>query len=233
MKKLFGIFFAILLVACSSKNNSISLNDTLENQENNITLHFEGDLNFSNPNINKETEKILRDSIISTIFGNDFTKFSNNKLLKEYAQSSLNTFIKTTEDSAKKIKLYTKIDGNIISANNQYVSFRRIITTNTTTDAKTLMTTCNHYLFDAQTGRHLNERDIFTPLQMNIIRSLLVDRAKEMAKENEIKIDFQRVRPNGNFTLTDSTITYTFNPYEIAHPRIGYIEITINNIKTN
>jgi hypothetical protein len=95
------------------------------------------------------------------------------------------------------------------------------------------MTTCNHYLFDAQTGRYLNERDIFTPMQMNIIRSLLVDRAKEMAKENEIKIDFQRVRPNGNFTMTDSTITYTFNPYEIAHPRIGYIEITINNIKTN
>ena len=233
MKKLFGIFFAVLLVACSSKNNSISLNDNFENKENNVTLHFEGDLNLSHQNINKETEKILRDSIVATVFGNDFTKFSNKKLLTEYAKSSLNTFIETAEDSAKELSLFTKIDNKIISADDQYVSFRRINTTNTTTNAKALMTTCTYYVFDAKTGRHLNERDIFTPQQMNHIRALLVNRAKEMAQENEIIIDFKRVRPNGNFTITDSTITYTFNPYEIAHPRIGYIEITINNVKTN
>ena len=155
------------------------------------------------------------------------------QLLKKYAKSSLATFVESTDSTLTDIKLYTKIDGEIVYADDTYVTFRRIMSTNTTTNAQTLMTTCNYYVFDAKTGRNLSEKDIFTPQQMNHIRALLVNRAKEMAQENEIIIDFKRVRPNGNFTITDSTITYTFNPYEIAHPRIGYIEITINNVKTN
>ena len=74
---------------------------------------------------------------------------------------------------------------------------------------------------------NLSEKDIFTPQQMNAMRSLLVNRAKEMAAQNEIDINTRRVRPNGNFAIFDSTIVYTFNPYEIAHPRIGFIEIAL------
>ena len=64
---------------------------------------------------------------------------------------------------------------------------------------------------------------------MNIIRKLLVKQAKEMATQNEIEIDLNKVRPNGNFAIMNSSIMYTFNPYEIAHPEIGFIDIVLIN----
>lgn len=234
MRKLFGIFFVVLLVACSSDNHSISLKETFEDKENNITLVFEGELNTSLQQIDKHTNKILHDSVVATVLGDEFVEFGNNKILKKYAQSLIETFAETAETaetSEEEIRLYTQIDGKFVNESEKYVTFRRIMTTNTTPNTESLMTTCNYYVFDAKTGCHLRERDIFSPREMNIMRALLVERAKEMAIQNEIEIDLYRVRPNGNFTITDSTISYIFNPYEIAHPRIGYIEITINNVK--
>jgi hypothetical protein len=227
MKKLFGIFFAILFVACSSKKDSIAFNDSFEDKENNITLTFECNLNVSHPQLSSQNSKALRDSIIATTFGDKLAKYNNKKVLKKYAKSSLATFVESTDSTLTDIKLYTKIDGEIVYADDTYVTFRRIMSTNTTTNAQTLMTTCNYYVFDAKTGRNLSEKDIFTPQQMNAMRSLLVNRAKEMAAQNEININTRRVRPNGNFAIFDSTIVYTFNPYEIAHPRIGFIEIAL------
>ena len=46
---------------------------------------------------------------------------------------------------------------------------------------------------------------------------------------NEIEIDLNKVRPNGNFAIMNSSIMYTFNPYEIAHPEIGFIDIVLIN----
>lgn len=101
------------------------------------------------------------------------------------------------------------------------------MTTNTAGDGVGLMSTCNYYVFDAKTGCHLQEKDIFSPQQINTMRNLLVERAKELAAQNEIELNLSRVRPNGNFAIMDSSIIYTFNPYEIARPEIGFLDIVL------
>ena len=95
------------------------------------------------------------------------------------------------------------------------------------------MTTCCNYVFDTKTGQHLKETDIFSTQELKKIRTLLQEKAKEMTQTNKIKYDLKRIKPNNNFAITDSTIIYTFNPYEIAPSKFGFIDITIERIHQN
>ena len=225
MKKILLALLLMIMIACSTKNNIITLNDILIDKKHETTLTFDGNLDLSNKQINK----LLRDSIITTVLGRDFTKYSNSKVLKKYAKASLKTFVETTDSTLIGATLYSKIDGEIVYADENYITFRRIMSTNIAPENQGLMTTCNYYVFDAKTGRHLQEKDLFSPQTMNIIRKLLVKQAKEMATQNEIEIDLNKVRPNGNFAIMNSSIMYTFNPYEITHPEIGFIDIVLIN----
>ena len=225
MKKILLTLLLIIMIACSSKNNIITLKDTFIDKEHETTLTFDGNLNLSNRQISKP----LRDSIIAAVLGSDFAKYSNNKVLRKYAKASLETFVETTDSTLIGATLYSKIDGEIVYADENYITFRRIMSTNIAPENQGLMTICNYYVFDAKTGRHLQEKDLFSPQTMNIIRKLLVKQAKEMATQNEIEIDLNKVRPNGNFAIMSSSIVYTFNPYEIAHPEIGFIDIVLIN----
>ena len=223
MKKILLALLLMIMIACSTKNNIITLNDILIDKKHQTTLTFNGNLDLSNKQINK----LLRDSIITTILGRDFTKYSNSKVLKKYAKASLKTFVETTDSTLIGMSLYTKIDGEIVYADENYITFRRIMSTNIAPKNQGLMTTCNYYVFDAKTGKHLQEKDLFSQQAMNTMRKLLVKQAKEMATQNEIDIYLDRVRPNGNFAIMSSSIVYTFNPYEIAPPEIGFIDIVI------
>lgn len=226
MKKIYLLgLIGLIFAACSSNSDSVKFEKVYEDKENDVTLTFIADMNFGDG-----ITDMLQDSIKKAVLGEEFAKYGTTKAVKKYAEASLKTFVETAESSAKGIKLFTKIESKIVYADENYVSYRRILTTNTsTTETKNIMTTCQNYVFDVKTGRHLKEKDVFTPQQMNMMRVKLVENAKERAHAKGEKYDLRRIRPNGNFAMMDSCVVYTFNPYEIAHPRFGFIELRVKN----
>jgi hypothetical protein len=233
MKNLLWYLIPFLLSACSSNDLKLEKNKTFINKEKNIELTLEAEIELLTPSIEPHISQNIRDSIIAIVLGKDFIKYRNKKVLDKYALSTIETFIKTTEEEIENAKLYTNINGKIMFHNEKYITYRRIMTTGTTPSKNEFMTTCNYYVLDAQTGRHISENEIFSSQQISIIRKLLRHKAKEMANLNEIEININRVRPNSNFAIMDSTIIYTFNPYEIAEPQIGFIEIVIPQKELN
>ena len=95
MKKILLALLLMIMIACSTKNNIITLNDILIDKKHETTLTFDGNLDLSNKQINK----LLRDSIITTVLGRDFTKYSNSKVLKKYAKASLKTFVEKKDST--------------------------------------------------------------------------------------------------------------------------------------
>ena len=87
-------------------------------------------------------------------------------------------------------------------------------------------------VFDIKTGEQLTEEDIFGQGFERKVGKLLDEKAKALRaegllpEENEFYNDWY-IEPNGNFALTDSSIIYTFNPYEIAPYCYGIIDIEI------
>lgn len=224
MKKILVVLLVSLLVVLLvfiPKGNSAKWNGRLVDKEHDIVLEFEGTLDFAG-------NKNLRDSIVANVLGNDFARYGNNRVLRKYAKSSLRSFVATTDSVLTGVVLHTKMDGNIVCANEKYVCFKRTLSTSTSDDGDAWMTTCNCYVFDAQTGHIVQEEDIFSKQEMRALREMLVERIKTMALEDGMNFDYKRVRLNANFLITDSTITYIFNPYEIAEASVGVVEITID-----
>ena len=223
------ILFVLFLIVFVSKGRSLAWSGTLEEKEFDVVLEFEGAFDFSASKI----DKTMRDSIIANVLGDRFVRYGNKRVMKKYAKATLETFVETTDSVVTGVILRTQLDGSIVCADEEYITFKRILSTNTSAEEDAQMMTCNYYVFDAKTGQRIQEKDIFSSQDMNVIHKMLVESVKEKAEQDGIELDYRRIYPNGNFTITDSTITYIFNPYEIAHPSVGFVEITIDNIKTN
>ena len=94
------------------------------------------------------------------------------------------------------------------------------------------MTTKTNYVFNIKTGRQLTEEDIFGKgFERNVNRLLIektdILRAEDkLPQENEFYNNWD-VESNTNFALTDSSVIYTFNPYEIAPYWYGIIDVEI------
>jgi hypothetical protein len=90
----------------------------------------------------------------------------NEGLTESVALTEAKDFVATLGDSyVYEQVLYTKID-NIMPS---------LVKTTTVKTEK-------DYVFDAKTGCHLQEKDIFSPQQINTMRNLLVERAKELGE---------------------------------------------------
>jgi len=100
--------------------------------------------------------------------------------------------------------------------------------------------TRNYYNFDLKTGKTITENDLFKPNYKaelsELIKKRIVEESKEVkeAKDTEPILSLEdtdfwadSIKPNGNFYITDESINYVFNPYEIAPYYIGQTEVTI------
>ena len=93
--------------------------------------------------------------------------------------------------------------------------------------------------FDLRTGQKITEKDLFKDNATSAISELIKVRIIEESKEtneagtpaidNIEDTDFwtDSIKPNGNFYITDESINYVFNPYEIAPYYIGQTEVTL------
>ncbi len=96
-----------------------------------------------------------------------------------------------------------------------------------------------YFNFNLKTGKKITEKDLFkdgsTKALSELIKVLIVEQSKETNEagtpliDNLDDTDFwtDSIKPNANFYITDESINYVFNPYEIAPYYIGQTEVSL------
>jgi hypothetical protein len=99
------------------------------------------------------------------------------------------------------------------------------------------LNTINYYNFNLKTGKLITENDLFLKNTVSKLTDLIKLRIIEQSNEdkgikpikNLEKTDFwiDAIKPNGNFYITDESLNYVFNPYEIGPYYLGITEVQI------
>jgi len=195
---------------------------------------------------NKDVLKSIRSTIIANLFGPEYTSHVNDSLVHLFTSNLVTDYKENNEP------LLTEMDStNLYSFNNEHV----ISGFSLLSDKKIYvygieryvymggahgLETRNYYNFDLKTGNTLTEKDLFKSNYeaelAEIIKKRIVEESKEMKESKETEpilsledTDFwsDSIKPNGNFYITDESINYVFNPYEIAPYYMGQTEVSI------
>ena len=188
----------------------------------------------------------IRKSIIMNLFGKKYLTYPNDTVIEVFAKDLAteyrmnNASIDNFLDSVRTYSFNNEhnLSGySLLSDNNIYVyGIERYVFMGGAHGYETR----NYYNFDLKTGKQINENDLFVADYKNSLTKLIKDRIIEETNElnksqgiNPISglddTDFwtDSIKPNGNFYITDVSINYVFNPYEIAPFYVGQTEVTI------
>jgi hypothetical protein len=181
---------------------------------------------------------LLQNNILSALFGSEFANYSTKKVLQVYADSSFVEYEKVYEEiyenntiePSDTFNFFTAVKGSVLYCDSNILSYQR--TLYTYAGGAHGMNTKINYVFDIKTGEQLTEEDIFGQGFERKVGKLLDEKAKALRAEGLLPAEDEfyndwYIEPNGNFALTDSSIIYTFNPYEIAPYCYGIIDIEI------
>lgn len=201
----------------------------------------------------KEVLKSIRTILITNLFGEEYISHATDSLVFLFTKDLCADYKENNEP------LLTALDSaNRYSFNNEHVvsgfsllSDKKIyvygIERYVYMGGAHGLETRNYYNFDLKTGKSITEKDLFKTNYETELSELIKKRIIEESKEsNETKdlepilsledTDFwsDSIKPNGNFYITDESINYVFNPYEIAPYYMGQTEVTIpfNRLKS-
>lgn len=241
MKKYIFILATILMTACSSNNNNLFKTITYNTQINdkNLNLNYTFDAEIQLPDKNHSNQyATLHDNIIISILGSEFIKYSDKKALTIYADSSYAEYKKIYDEifeynpvePTDTIHFATDIQGRVLYSDSTIVSYQR--TLYTYAGGAHGMNTKTNYVFNLKTGKLLTEEDLFgkdfeRKIQKRLTEKANILRQQDILPEEDIFYSNSNITPNGNFAITDTSIIYTFNPYEIAPYVYGIIDIEI------
>ena len=195
---------------------------------------------------NKEVLKSIRSTIITNLFGHEYTSQVNDSLVLLFTKNLYADYRENNEP------LLSELDSaNLYSFNNEHV----VSGFSLLSDKKIYvygieryiymggahgLETRNYFNFDLKTGNLITEKDLFKSNYQaelsEIIKKRIVEESKEMNETKETEpilsledTDFwsDSIKPNGNFYITDESINFVFNPYEIAPYYMGQTEVSI------
>jgi len=195
---------------------------------------------------NKEVLKSIRSTIITNLFGQEYTSQVNDSLVLLFTKNLYadyrenNEPLLTVMDSANRYSFNNEhvVSGfSLLSDKKIYVyGIERYIYMGGAHGLETR----NYFNFDLKTGNLITEKDLFKSNYQaelsEIIKKRIVEESKEMKETKETEpilsledTDFwaDSIKPNGNFYITDESINFVFNPYEIAPYYMGQTEVSI------
>lgn len=190
--------------------------------------------------------KSIRTTLISNLFGNEYVSHPNDSLVNYFAKNILADYIRSNEplinesDSASRYSFNNEhtISGfSLLSDKTIYVyGINRYIYMGGAHG----METRNYFNFNLKTGKLISEDDLFKTnyeIQLaELIKVRIIEESKEYKNEKNSEpiinledTDFwtDSIKSNGNFYITDESINYVFNPYEIGPYYLGETEVTI------
>lgn len=255
MKKIPLLLLVVLLVwACKGKKEYVGGLETEQITFNKTYCLNEACLDSFNLSISVEwpvsfpSDTVLsriQSDIIKHLFSEQYMELSLNKAIEEYAQMAQEEYIANNSIFADEIEIndleeYVAVlsqqqiySGRVLSFDNDVFSYG--IEIYVYMGGAHGMNTRYFYNYDTATGDLITEEDIFVEGYEKhltaILQQLLVEQSDTFeSKEEMISVgyDFDRVVPNGNFSLSTDTITYLFNPYDIAPYAFGETEIVVD-----
>ncbi len=189
----------------------------------------------------------VRNEIIRNLFGNSYVQQPNNLVVTKF-MSDLSKEYKQTNGS-----ILEQMDSTTLySFNNEHIleGFSLLNDKNIYSYGISRyvfmggahgLGTLTYLNFDLQTGKKITEDDLFTTGFVAKLTEILKSRIVEQSIEDkDIKpilelenTDYwvEAIKPNGNFYITDESINYVFNPYEIAPYYMGQTEVVIPFIR--
>jgi hypothetical protein len=204
-----------------------------------IELNVDFPVNHADENVLSN----LKSSIISKLFGDDFTDCPEDSLLKAYAAFLGKEYIDNNADFAKRIT-----EGSLLSFDNAI-----ILDASALYDDQHIFSyeiswffdfggahpNSAHffYNFDLEDGSIITEDEIFIEgyqaeltaiIKSKLLSDLNVDEDTDhMTTLEEFNYWPEDIKPNGNFYIHKEAITYVFNPYEIAPYYMGETEVIL------
>lgn len=190
----------------------------------------------------------VRNEVIRNLFGNSYVSLPN-KLIVERFSADLSKEYKQTNSS-----ILEQMDDSttLYSFNNEHIleGFSLLNDKNIYSYGISRyvfmggahgLSTLTYINFDMKTGRRITEDDLFLTGFVSKLSEILKARIVEQSTEDkDIKpilnlesTDYwiEAIKPNGNFYITDESINYVFNPYEIAPYYMGQTEVVIPFIR--
>jgi phosphoribosylformylglycinamidine (FGAM) synthase PurS component len=193
-----------------------------------------------------DDEKVLdsiRNTIISNLFGLEYTQVENDSLVKRFT-TDLKTEYKLTNEPI----LNEMDEKSLYSFNNEHIldgfsllSDEHIysygINRYVFMGGAHGLNTINYLNFNLKNGKQIRESDLFMKNSIKKLTDLIKRRIVEQSQEDESlepiknleKTDFwtDAIKPNGNFYITDESLNYVFNPYEIGPYYLGITEVRL------
>lgn len=80
----------------------------------------------------------------------------------------------------------------------------------------------NYYQVNKATGKPVKLTELYTPEEINRMSTIM-----SVSIDPSISLLTETIRPNENFILTKDSITFIYNPYEIAPYSEGVIRLTL------
>ncbi|MCE5331836.1 MAG: RsiV family protein [Bacteroidales bacterium] len=192
---------------------------------------------------NKIVLDSIRKEIISNLFGDNYINISIDLVVQKFAADLI------TEYKLNNAPLLEQLDStSLYTFNNEHVlegfsllNDERIysygINRYVFMGGAHGLSNVNYFNFDLRTGKKITEKELFKDDYATKLSELIKVRIVEQSIEDQDSdtilnledTDFwvDAIKPNGNFYITDESINYIFNPYEIAPYYMGQTEVII------
>ena len=185
----------------------------------------------------------IRNTIVKNLFGVDYVKFGNDSVLEVFSESLKNEYKITNEpllellDSTAFYSFYNEHNLEGFSLLNDTHIYSYGINRYVYMGGAHGLTTLNYYNFDLKTGKLITENELFEDNFNETLTNLLKTRIVEQSHEDpniesinsldDTDYWIDAIKPNNNFYITDESIKYVFNSYEIAPYYMGITEVII------
>jgi hypothetical protein len=255
MKKISIILFMSILITClfsscihktvKTEEKDFTKKYYLAKDTSLGALSVEFEIEFPVALANKEVLKSIRSTIITNLFGEEYISHSNDSIIQLFASDIASDYRTNNRplidklDSASSYSFnneHTLSGFSLLSDKNIYAyGIERYIYMGGAHGLETR----NYFNFDLKTGKLITEKDLFIKDYQTALSDLLKKRIIEQSKEDTgteadpilslEDTDFwtDSIKGNGNFYITDESINYVFNPYEIAPYFMGETEIIL------
>jgi len=202
---------------------------------------------------NKDVLNSIRATIVTNLFGEEYVSHANDSLVQLFIKDMVAEYKENNEPLLNKLDSTNRysFDNEHVISGFSLLSDKKIyvygIERYVYMGGAHGLETRNYYNFDLKSGKTISEKDLFKsnyqPELAELIKKRIVEQSKEQVDSKDTEpilsledTDFwaDSIKPNGNFYITDESINYVFNPYEIAPYYIGQTEVSIpfNRLKS-
>lgn len=194
--------------------------------------------------MNDTVLNLIRKHVITSLYGYSYDTIPTDSLAKRYASELIQEYKINNEPLLKqlskkgKYSFNNELDLEGFSLLSDKIIFSYGISRYIYMGGAHGLNTRFFYNFDLKTGKKITENDMFIQDFEKSLTELIKTRIIEQSKEdpelqpilNLEDTDYwiDAIKPNGNFYITDQSINYVFNPYEIAPYYMGQTEVFLS-----